>query len=298
MRKKRNALVIQEAIAGYVFVLPALILFLTFFAGPMVWGLGMSFFKWDFFSTPKLVWLDNFRDLWNDKLFMITLQNTVKFAFIVSFLNVSLGMLIAIGINNIHWTWLQTFLRSAYFMPFVISTTVTAILFTFLLNESLGAVNYYLTKIGIPRIPWLTSSTWAFVSVVFLDVWKSVGLFTLIFLAGLQGIPTELYEAAEVDGAPAWVKVTRITIPLLAPTLFFCTIVALIGSFQVFESMYVLTGGGPCDATRTMTMYLYRAAFGDYNMGYAASMAVVLFMILLTLTIIQIRLGKHWVFYR
>ena len=120
----------------------------------------------------------------------------------------------------------------------------------------------------------------------------------LIFLAGLQRIPEELYEAAVVDGASRWVRLTRITIPLLTPSLFFSLIIALIGAFQVFESMFVLTQGGPGDATRTVVMYLYREAFGSFNMGYASSMAVVLFVIILTLTILQVRLGERWVFYR
>ena len=258
----------------------------------------MSFYEWDFFSDPKFVGLGNFKELADDRLFLITLKNTALFAMSATSLNVGLGMLAAIGINSIKWSWLKGFLRTSYFIPFVIPTVVVAMLFGFLLQESVGVVNYYLTRIGIDRIPWLTSSTWAFRSIVMIDVWKHVGFFTLIFLAGLQSIPTELYEAALVDGANRWVRLTRITIPLLTPSLFFSLIIALIGAFQVFESMFVLTEGGPGDATRTVVMYLYREAFGSFNMGYAASMAVVLFVIILTLTISQVRLGERWVFYR
>jgi multiple sugar transport system permease protein len=264
----------------------------------MFWGLGMSFFKWDFFSAPTFVWLNNFANLFNDALFLVTLKNTAKFALIATSLNVGLGMMIAIGINSIKWNWLKSFLRTSYFIPFVISGVVTAMLFGFLLQESMGVVNYYFSQLGLSRIPWLTSSKWAFTSVILIDVWKAVGFYVLIFLAGLQGIPGELYEAAEVDGANGWIKMTRITIPLLTPTLFFSLMIALIGAFQVFESMYVLTAGGPGDATRTIVMYLYREAFGNFHMGYAASMSFVLFIILLLLTIFQIRISKKWVFYR
>ena len=299
MRGKRlNRLAINEAIAGYFFILPTLLSFLVFFLVPTISGLGMSFYEWDFFSAPEFVGLENFEELVGDKLFMRTLRNTAIFALSATALNVGLGMFIAIGINSIQWRWLRALLRTAYFIPFVISTVVVALLFGFLLQESVGVVNYFLTRLGIEAVPWLTSSIWAFRSIVMIDVWKHVGFFTLIFLAGLQSIPRELYEAALVDGAGRRVRLTRITIPLLTPSLFFSLIIALIGAFQVFESMFVLTNGGPGDATRTVVMYLYREAFGSFNMGYAASMAVVLFFIILALTVTQVRLGDRWVFYR
>ena len=293
-----NPLVIREAIAGYFFILPTLLSFLVFFLIPTISGFGMSFFEWDFFSEPEYVGMENFVELFSDKLFLRTLRNTAIFAVSATSLNVGLGMFIAIGINSIRWRWLKAFLRTSYFIPFVISTVVVALLFGFLLQESTGVVNYYFSRLGIDRIPWLTSSTWAFRSIVLIDVWKHVGFFVLIFLAGLQGIPSELYEAALVDGAGRRVRLTRITIPLLTPSLFFALIIALIGAFQVFESMYVLTNGGPGDATRTVVMLLYREAFGSFNMGYAASMAVVLFAIILALTVSQVRIGDRWVFYR
>ncbi|MCY3781171.1 MAG: sugar ABC transporter permease [Chloroflexi bacterium] len=293
-----NRLAIREAIAGYFFILPTLLSFLVFFLIPTISGFGMSFFEWDFFSEPEYVGMENFAELFSDRLFLRTLRNTAIFAVAATSLNVGLGMFIAIGINSIKWRWLKAFLRTSYFIPFVISTVVVALLFGFLLQESTGVVNYYFSRLGIDRIPWLTSSTWAFRSIVLIDVWKHVGFFTLIFLAGLQGIPSELYEAAVVDGAGRRVRLTRITIPLLTPSLFFALIIALIGAFQVFESMYVLTNGGPGDATRTVVMLLYREAFGSFNMGYAASMAVVLFVIILALTVSQVGIGDRWVFYR
>lgn len=296
--KNYNSMAVKEAVAGYVFILPTLLSFLVFFLGPVIWGLGMAFFKWDFFAEPKFVGITNFTKLAGDSLFLTTLKNTATFAVIATSLNVGLGMFIAIGINSLRWRWLKSFLRTAYFIPFVISTVVVAMLFGFLLQESTGVVNYYLTRLGIDRIPWLTSSTWAFRSVILLDVWKNVGFYILIFLAGLQNIPAELYEAALVDGASRWMRLSRITIPLLTPTLFFSLIIALIGAFQVFDSMYVLTEGGPGDATRTVVMYLYREAFGNFNMGYAATMAVVLFVIILSLTVTQIKVGDRWVFYQ
>ncbi|MCC6803942.1 MAG: sugar ABC transporter permease [Anaerolineae bacterium] len=287
-----------EAIAGYLFILPTLASFVIFFAIPVVWGLGMALFKWDFLSAPKYIGLENFADLATDKLFVTTLKNTAIFAFFATLLNVGLGMLIAIGINSIQWKWLKGLLRTAFFIPFVVSMVVLSLLFGFLLQESNGVVNYYLNLVGIGKIPWLTSSTWAIRSAIMVDVYKNIGFYILIFLAGLQTIPSDLYEAADVDGASRWSKLTRITIPLLTPTLFFSLIIAFIGAFQVFESMYVLTNGGPGDSTRTVVMYLYREAFGSFDMGYAATIAAVLFAIILILTVIQLRLGRRWVFYR
>jgi len=273
--KKPKPLVVREAIAGYFFILPTLLSFLVFFLIPTISGLGMSFFDWDFFSEPEYVGFDNFLELADDKLFITTLKNTALFAVSATALNVGLGMFIAIGINSIKWGWLKAFLRTSYFIPFVISTVVVALLFGFLLQESTGVVNYYLTRLGFDKVPWLSSSLWAFRSVVLIDVWKHVGFFTLIFLAGLQAIPRELYEAALVDGAGRLVRLRRITIPLLTPSLFFSLVIALIGAFQVFESMFVLTNGGPGDATRTVVMLLHREASGRFNSGYAACKAVV-----------------------
>ena len=149
----------------------------------------MSLFDWDFFSDPDYVGLENFIELSQDKLFLTTLKTTALFALFATSGNVGLGMFIAIGINSVKWRWLKTFLRTAYFIPFVISTVVVALMFGFLLQESTGVVNYYLTRLGIDRIPWLSSSVWAFRSVVLIDVWKHVGFFTLIFLAGSAGNP-------------------------------------------------------------------------------------------------------------
>lgn len=293
-----NSLRTREAVAGYFFILPTLLSFLAFFLVPTISGLGMSFFDWDFFSEPVFIGLDNFIKLARDKLFLTTLKNTALFALFATAGNVGLGMFIAIGINSVKWGWLRAYLRTAYFIPFVISTVVVALMFGFLLQESVGVVNFYLSRLGVERIPWLSSSAWAFRTIVLIDIWKHIGFFTLIFLAGLQAIPGELYEAAIVDGAGRRVRLTRITIPLLTPSLFFSLIIALIGAFQVFESMYVLTNGGPGDATRTVVMLLYREAFGSFNMGYAATMALALFLIILTLTVAQVRLGDRWVFYR
>jgi len=289
---------VQEAVAGYLFVLPTVLSFLIFLAIPLVTGLGLAFVSWDFFSTPRFVGLNNFVALSRDRIFATTIRNTAVFAFSATALNVGLGMTIAIGINGIKRSWARSLLRSAYFVPFVVSGVVTALLFQFLLQESLGVVNYYLVRLGFGRVPWLTSSRWAMRSIIMLDVWRAVGFYVLIFLAGLQGIPAELYEAAEVDGAKRWAKVTRITLPLLTPTLFFSLIIALIGSFQVFDAVYVMTDGGPGDATRTIVMYLYRQAFGSYNMGYAAAIALVLFIIILFFTVVQFKMGDKWVFYR
>lgn len=297
-RKRMNSMKFGEAVAGYLFILPTLASFVIFFVIPVIWGLGMALFKWDFLSAPKFIGLENFADLATDKLFVTTLKNTAIFAFFATTLNVGLGMLIAIGINSIEWKWLKGLLRTTFFIPFVVSTVVLALLFGFLFQESNGVINYYLTQLGLGKVPWLTSSTWSIRSAILVDVYKNVGFYVLIFLAGLQTIPTDLYEAANVDGASRWAKLSRITIPLLTPTLFFSLIIAFIGAFQVFESMYVLTEGGPGDSTRTVVMYLYREAFGSFNMGYAATIAVALFVIILILTVAQLRLGRRWVFYK
>ncbi len=288
----------REALVAYLFIAPTMLGFAIFILGPMIYGLTLSFFSWDLFTPARFVGLANFRRFFHDHLAFRTLINTGLFAAGAESLNIGLGLLIAVGLNRLRWARLSTVLRSCYFLPFVMSTAVAAVLWNILLQPDLGVVNYEFQRIGLPRLEWLNSSSTAMPTVIMIDVWKNIGFFIIVFLTGLQGIPRELYEAARVDGAGAWKTFRNITLPLLSPSIFFAVVIAIIGASQVFDSIYVLTKGGPGDSTRTILMYVYDEGFGSLRMGYASCLSLVLFVIVLVLTAIQIRGSKRWVFYK
>lgn len=285
----------REAITAYAFLAPVLLGFTLFVLGPLLASVVLAFFEWDLFTPATFVGFDNLAALPGDPLIGRTLLNTAIFAVGAETLNVSLGLLIAVGIDRLASRRLAFAIRSAYFMPFIMSTAVVAVLWGFLLQRDLGVVNWMLGRIGIGPVPFLTSSTWAMPTIILIDVWKNLGFFVVLFLAGLQSIPRHLGEAARLDGAGDVGVFRHITLPLLTPTVFFAVVIALIGASQVFESVYVLTGGGPGDATRTIVMYLYQEGFQAFNLGYASAIALLLFGIVLALTVIQFRISRRWV---
>ena len=192
---------------------------------------------------------------------------------------------------------LKLILRSVFFFPSLVALVYVSIIWQALLNSDTGIVNFYLTSLGLPQIPWLSSVTWAIPSVVIVDVWRNLGFGTLIFLAALQGVPPEIIEAAQVDGAGPWKVFTRITIPMISPAIFLNITMTIIGAFQIFESVIVLTNGGPADTSRSVVMYVYEEAFQQYKLGYASAIAVTLFVVIMILTVIQFRLRTSWVHY-
>jgi multiple sugar transport system permease protein len=177
------------------------------------------------------------------------------------------------------------------------TTSSLAIVWRFILTEDRGILNYLLQQIGLSPVPWLSSARWALRSVIMYDVWKSCGYLMVLYLAGLQGVPEVLYEAARIDGANRWQLTRYITLPLITPTAFFCIVISLIGAFQIFDNAYVLTTGGPGDASRTIAMYIYEIAFKRYEMGYASTVALSLLVVLVVLTLAQFWGGRRWVHY-
>ncbi len=180
----------------------------------------------------------------------------------------------------------------------MVSAVAVSIIWTFMFHRDLGPLNYYLGLLGIGRINWLNSSTYSPFAIMIADVWRNVGFYVLVFLGGMQAVPRDLYEAAEVDGAGAWQQFRRITLPLLSPTVLFLAVISVIGALQIFEQPQILTNGGPGDATRTIVLYLYEQGFRFFNMGYASAIAISLFAIILVFTALQLRLSRRWVFYR
>jgi multiple sugar transport system permease protein len=287
----------REAATGYLFILPSFAGFFIFVLGPLIAALVLSFTRYDLVKPPKFIGLDNFARLASDPRLMTSYRNTVIYVIAAVILMNSLGLLLAVMVNRKLPRSVKAILRSAYFFPSLVGLAYVAIIWQALYQPDTGVVNYYVTSLGGPRIPWSTSNDWAIPSVVIIDVWKNVGFGMLIFLAALQDVPSEVLEAAQVDGGSSWTIFRKITVPLISPAIFFNVTLTVIGAFQIFESIIVLTGGGPGDSSRSVAMYIYEMAFQAFKVGYASAIAMTLFLIIMILTIIQFRVRRSWVFY-
>jgi multiple sugar transport system permease protein len=287
----------REAAAGYLFVLPSLLGFAIFVLGPLLAALLISFTRYDILTPPRFVGLDNYARLLTDPRLLKSYANTIVYVVAAVVLINGLALVLASLLNRRLPKAIRYLLRSAYFFPSLIALVYVSIIWQALLQRDTGIVNFYLSTAGGPRIDWLNSTTGAVASVIIVDVWRNVGFAMLIFLAALQDVPREITEAAEVDGAGPITVFRRITLPLISPAIFFTVTMTMIGAFQIFESIIVLTGGGPGDASRSVVMYLAEKAFTEFQMGYGSAIAMTLFAIILVLTLVQFRLRRSWVHY-
>ncbi len=296
-RGRHGALVRQETIAGYLFATPALLGLLTFTALPILASLVLVFLHYDLLTPPKWAGLVNFTRLWTDQRMFTIYWNTVRLVIGATLLNNALGLLLAMGVNRSMPWFLRYILRTSIFFPVLTTTASLAVVWRFLLTQDRGVVNYLLGQIGVAPVPWLSSSTWALVSAIIYDVWKSCGYLMVLYLAGLQGISQSYYEAASIDGANRFQLFRHITLPLISPTAFFAIVISMIGAFQIFDNVWVLTEGGPGDASRVIAMYIYEKAFKGFEMGYASAVSLTLFAILIVLTLGQFYGARRWVHY-
>lgn len=295
-RSKRRR---QEAIEFYLLIAPWLIGFLGLTAGPMLYSLYLSFTEFDLFSPPRWVGLDNFNHFFNDpyplSVFWKSLGVTAYFTFLSVPVGVIGSLLLALMLN----AKLRgiTLYRTLYYIPSLTPAFASALLWVWIFNSRYGLANAALRTLGLPPVRWLTDPHWVIPSFVLMGLWGLGGNTMVIFLAGLQGVPTHLYEAAEIDGANSWQRFWAVTAPQISPTIFFNLVLGLIGSFQVFTSAYLMTGGGPEYGTYFLVMYIYQEAFKALHMGAGAALAWVLFAILLVFTLLQFWLSKRWVYY-
>jgi len=296
-RFNRRSMRHREARAGLLFLLPSAVLFLVFVAGPLIASLALTFFQWDGLSVGRFIGFANYGTLIHDKQVGTVLLNTVVFTVGDVVGKTALGLFLAVVVTRYLRRALQTIFRSVIFFPVIVSGVAIGIVWSWLLNSTLGLVDYYLGNIGLPSVAWLDSSAHALPSLIMVDIWRNVGFSFVVFAAGLQGISAQLYEAAEIDGAGEWAQFRWITLPLLSPTTFFVLVINLINAFQFFDLSYVMTQGGPGDATRTIVYYIYDTAFHFFRFGYASTIAFMLFLILAVLTFFQVRLSRRWVFY-
>lgn len=296
MRSKQK-LGYKSYMAGTLFLLPAFILFCIFILYPLLYGLYISFTDYGGFNLkPDFVGLDNYKRLFSDQYFAISLKNNLIYTLLFVPLTIIASLLSAVALNNI--LHLKKYMRMAFYFPQITSMVSIAIVWGLLLNPTSGPINYMLKAIGISSPPeWLMSSDWALIAVVIVAVWKSFGYYMIILLAGLQGIPNYLYESAELDGANKIKQFFYITLPSLSPTLFIVVVLTIIGSFQVFDLVSVMTDGGPGRSTNVLVFRIYQEAFLNYRMGYASAMSIVLFLLIMIISFIQFRLEKKWVTY-
>ncbi len=287
----------REMLTAYAFILPTFIGFVIFIVGPMMASFAISLFDWNMLTPPKFIGLENFETLFNDGRIGNVYLTTFKLALMIVPTNMILGLTLAVLVDRNMPGIVRNFFKTSFFFPFVVSAVAVSIIWTFMFHRDLGPINYYLGLLGIDRIPWLNSSTYSPIAIVIADVWRNVGFYVLVFLGGMQAIPRDFYEAAEVDGAGTWKQFRHITLPLLSPTILFLSVISVIGALQIFEQPQILTNGGPGDATRTIVLYLYEQGFRFFDMGYASAIAISLFAIILILTMLQFRISRRWVFY-
>ncbi|MET7280598.1 sugar ABC transporter permease [Kribbella sp. NPDC005582] len=277
---------------GWTFILPNFLGFAALTLVPVIASLALSFLDWDSYSTPRWVGLDNFERMIHNDNFWTALRNTAYYAVGHVPLTLAAALGFAVLLNQ-KLKGVQ-FFRTALFFPYITSLVAVAVVWNMLLSPEMGPVNQFLRAIGIDNPPgWTTSTTWAMPAVIVASVWRDLGYYMILYLAGLQTIPAELYEAARVDGATGWQRFRFITLPSLRPTTFFVLIMLTISSFKVFDLIQVMTEGGPGRATLVLSQVIYREGIVQGRFGYSSAVSMVLFVIVLTITVVQFRLQKR-----
>ncbi|MCL5071936.1 MAG: sugar ABC transporter permease [Actinobacteria bacterium] len=283
-------------IIGWMFISPWVIGFIAFTVGPMIFAFIMSLTNWSMLKEPSFIGLANYIKIFtDDPLFWKAIKVTLIYTFVSLPLTMAgglgLAMLLNRNIKGLSW------LRAVYYLPLVIPSIASAIMWKWMLSPDYGVVNTLLRvymHITGPR--WFYDTSWALPSFIIMSLW-GIGGNMVIYLAGLQGIPDVFYEAADIDGVNAWQRFRYITVPMLSPTIFFTMIMGVIGSFQLFDTAFLITEGGPNHATLFYMLYLYRMGFKSFKMGYASALAWILFVVVIVITIIQFRLSRKWVYY-
>jgi multiple sugar transport system permease protein len=275
-----------------LFLSPSIIIVAIFVVFPILFSFYLSFHEWNMFSTDRdFVGIQNYRVMFADAEFWRVFGHTTVYTLGTVPVNMALALLVAYVLNKRIRG--KRFLRAAFFTPVIISSVAAAVIWRWVFDPSMGLINLALTSLNLPSVNWINDPTAAMASLMIVGVWKTFGINMILFSAGLSGIPDQYYEAAEIDGAGRFAKFWHITIPLLSPTTLFILVLSIIGSFQVFDLVYVLTYGGPLGSTKVLVFYLYEHAFRYFNMGYASAVAYLLFFVLFVLTLIQIRFFKN-----
>ncbi|MFP5316229.1 MAG: carbohydrate ABC transporter permease [Actinomycetes bacterium] len=294
-RRQRS---LAERLIAPLFLAPTVIGMAIFTIVPILGSILLAFFRWDIISAPEFVGFSNFADIVSDPTVRVSFLNTIVFVVVAVTLQLGIAMALAVAIQGRMPNWLRVFFRSAFFFPLILSAASVSIFMGYLFNEQFGVVNWMLSLIGIPAVPWLTTSGGAAAVVVLVYVWQNFGFSFLLFIGGLASIPKELHEASALDGATGWRQFVNVTLPLLSPTVLVASVMAIISALQVFDQPYVLTRGGPGDSTRTAVMVIFESAFQQLEFGRASAIGLVLMMLIMAITALQFRLSRRFVFYQ
>jgi multiple sugar transport system permease protein len=278
-----------EALTAYLFILPCMVGFAVFYLYPTLRGLWISTTDWNLLRDPRPVGLENYRAMLNDPAFWTALKTTALYVLYNIPIQTVFGLFLAVAMDRLTKSM---FVRGALILPYLISNVIAAMIFTWLLDPLLGIVNAALGWFGVPHQSFLGSPDLALPTIAAINIWRHMGLTALLFYAGLQGIPKSVYEAATIDGSSEWTTFWRITLPLLRPVTVFVLVTSIVGSFQIFDTVAVTTAGGPVDATRVLVYYIYSNAFTFFKMGYATTLSMTLFAILIFFSIVQLRLFR------
>jgi multiple sugar transport system permease protein len=284
--------------SAYLFLAPTLILFGIFTVAAVIYAFYLSFHEWNILEPAKpFVGLDNYQRLVGDERFGGAIVNTLYYTAASVPLTMGIGLLIALLLNN--QIRARGFFRTLFYLPVVTPLVIAAIIWKWVYNGDFGLLNYYLIQLGIINEPllWLADPNLAMPAVIITSVWKSVGFSMVVYLAGLQSIPEDFYDAAKVDGAVGWQRLKDITIPLLSSTTLFLAVVSVLGAFQVFTEVFIMTNGGPLGRTTTIVFHIYQTAFKFFDMGYASAMAFGMFAMMFVFTLVQLRVMRGEVEY-
>ncbi|MGI6366878.1 MAG: carbohydrate ABC transporter permease [Anaerolineae bacterium] len=294
-RTRVSARRVRQNIEGYICIAPWLVGFFVFTLAPMVFSLYLSFTQWELAgAAPTWVGLDNFKRLLTDRNFSKSLYNTAYYAVFMVPSGATLAFLLAVLLNQ--EVRGRALFRTLFYIPAITPAVASAVLWLWMLQPQFGLINMGLRVLGVAGPNWLGRTTWVKPAIILMGLWGQ-GQSIIIFLAGLQGVPRSLYEAAEVDGANSLQQFLHVTLPMMTPTIFFVLVMGLIGAMQAFTQAYVLTQGGPANASLFYVLYLYLVGFRYFNISYASVLAWVLFVIILILTLIQFKLSSRWVYY-
>jgi sn-glycerol 3-phosphate transport system permease protein len=284
-------------LSPYFYTAPALVIFAMFFIYPIIYMIYLSFTSWDLVSPKKtFVGLENYKELFHSPDFLQTLSNTVVYTVLTVGISLLVSLFLALWLN--HKGNRYRFLQGAIFSPHIISLVSISLLWMWMMDPQYGLLNWVLSLFGMPPSKWLADTSTAIYSLILVSIWKILGYNTLIFIAGLQSIPKEIYEAAALDQTPWWRKLTRITIPMLSPTLFFLLIINTVNSFQVFDTVQIMTQGGPANSTNMLVFFIYQNGFDFFKIGYASAAGVILLLLVGIVTIFHFLFLAKKVHYR
>ncbi|MEI5520456.1 sugar ABC transporter permease [Streptomyces brasiliscabiei] len=287
----------RETLFGYGMVSLSLLVVVVFTVGPILASFVLALFKWDAISSPQFVGLDNFRTLFGDTSVTNSLLVTSGLAVMIVFLQVVLGLGLALLVAQRASKIVQNLFRAAFFLPMLASAASISIVMAYVFNDQFGVINYYLGLLHLPEVSWLSSTGGATATIVIVAVWQQLGFTFILFVAALGSVPQDVLEAAQIDGASSARMFWRIKLPLISPTVLFASTVGLINTMQLFDQPYVMTKGGPGDSTYTTVLLVYQTAFQNLQFGYASAISVLLFAVLLVITAVQFTVSRKWVFY-